>query len=381
MKEIIEELLYEEESATLDFKSEQYKFIGVSDPEKSELLKDILAFANAWRRTDAYILIGIKENKGSRAEVVGIADHIDDAQLQQFVNKKTQRPIDFRYIPMEFEGKQIGVIKIGPQIRPVYLQKDFVPLKRNCIYIRRGSSTDEALPDEIAKMGDPTGVVYSKEPKLVWGFADPKNNKEMGQTINIKNVNLNMPSDLPDYGVQALKINQMLSFKQPDFMKNKDYYRELASFYQKRYYFAPVAFYLFNDSPTVATDVNIEMICTNPKNVMDIIEYDEMPTKPSEMSYGISGIRPIAFAQNRKVHVKRVGVDWSITIAMGKVQPKQTILCSENIYIGSLVNFSTTIATTIFSDNLSEPSKLDLNLNIEVENKSISVEQILELAK
>ena len=79
MKEIIDELLYEEESATLDFKSEQYKFVGVSDPEKSELLKDILAFANAWRRTDAYILIGIKENKGNRAEVVGITDHIDDA--------------------------------------------------------------------------------------------------------------------------------------------------------------------------------------------------------------------------------------------------------------------------------------------------------------
>jgi len=45
-------------------------------------LKDILAFANAWRRTDAYILIGVKENKGGRAEIVGIHEDIDDAQLR-----------------------------------------------------------------------------------------------------------------------------------------------------------------------------------------------------------------------------------------------------------------------------------------------------------
>jgi len=62
----IEELLYEEESSTLDFKQEQYKFIRANDYQKSELLKDILAFANAWRREDAYILIGVEEIKGGR---------------------------------------------------------------------------------------------------------------------------------------------------------------------------------------------------------------------------------------------------------------------------------------------------------------------------
>ena len=44
---MLEELLYEEESSTLDFKGKQYNFIGGDEPQKSELLKDILAFANA----------------------------------------------------------------------------------------------------------------------------------------------------------------------------------------------------------------------------------------------------------------------------------------------------------------------------------------------
>ena len=35
-----------EEGPTLDFKREQYRFDKASDEDKSELLKDILAFAN-----------------------------------------------------------------------------------------------------------------------------------------------------------------------------------------------------------------------------------------------------------------------------------------------------------------------------------------------
>src|SRR6266849_6310051 len=87
---IIEELLHEGESSTLDFKREQYRFIKAADPEKSELLKDILAFANAWRRSDAYILIGVEEVKGGRSRPVGVSKHLEDAHLQQLVNAKNK---------------------------------------------------------------------------------------------------------------------------------------------------------------------------------------------------------------------------------------------------------------------------------------------------
>ena len=54
-KELIEQLLYENESSTLDFKEKQYLFYSADDNAKSELLKDILAFANAWRRRCLYL--------------------------------------------------------------------------------------------------------------------------------------------------------------------------------------------------------------------------------------------------------------------------------------------------------------------------------------
>ena len=76
--ELFEQLLYEDESTTLDFKKKQYLFARATEEEKSELLKDILGFANAWRRSEAYILIGVKDVKGGRSNVIGIpaTDHL-----------------------------------------------------------------------------------------------------------------------------------------------------------------------------------------------------------------------------------------------------------------------------------------------------------------
>ena len=47
--EELEQLLYEEEGPTLDFKRDQYAFAKATEDEKSELLKDILGFVNCWR--------------------------------------------------------------------------------------------------------------------------------------------------------------------------------------------------------------------------------------------------------------------------------------------------------------------------------------------
>ena len=126
---LLNDLLHEEESATLDFKRDQYPFAGADDATKSELLKDVLAMANAWRRTDAYILIGVEDMRGSRSNPVGVTAHHDDATLQQFVNSKTNRPITFAYEAVAIDGYQVGVIRINVQERPFFLKKDYGKLE------------------------------------------------------------------------------------------------------------------------------------------------------------------------------------------------------------------------------------------------------------
>ena len=132
---VLEQLLYEGESATLDFKVAQYRFSQASEEEKSELLKDVIGFANAWRRSDAYILIGVREVKGGRSDVVGIpdSDQLDDHSLQQFINNLTNRPLRFHYEAFGFEGKKIGIIHIDDQVRPIYLKRDYGKLKKGIV--------------------------------------------------------------------------------------------------------------------------------------------------------------------------------------------------------------------------------------------------------
>ena len=151
--ETLESLLNIQEGPTIDFKREQYHFNKATKDDKSELLKDVLAFANAQRYRAAYILIGVEEVKGGPREVVGIKNHLEDASLHQFVNSKTNRQVEFSYFPYQAGEKQIGVLSIPIQSRPIYTVSKYGKVEANTVYIRDGSSTRSASPDEIADMG------------------------------------------------------------------------------------------------------------------------------------------------------------------------------------------------------------------------------------
>lgn len=152
LTEIIEALLWEDESTTLDFKQAQYPL--TTDEEKSELLKDLVAFTNAFRRDTAYILLGVREHKGGRATITGVTHHLHDHDLQQLVNSKTNRPLTFSYHALTIDHQQVGIIQIPRQPRPAHLTKSFGKLTANTVYLRHGSSTSIATPDEIARMGN-----------------------------------------------------------------------------------------------------------------------------------------------------------------------------------------------------------------------------------
>ncbi|WP_254813435.1 AlbA family DNA-binding domain-containing protein [Xanthomonas campestris] len=152
---LLEQLRFKGEGSDLDYKAERYAFANATDDAKSELLKDVLAMANAHRDGTAYVLIGFKENQPHPADVVGIPAEgaIDDSRIQQFVNEKLESNLDFRYEERMFDGKHIAIISIPKQPRPFYLKKPFGKLLKDTVYIRRGSSTGVASPREVAMMG------------------------------------------------------------------------------------------------------------------------------------------------------------------------------------------------------------------------------------
>ncbi len=171
----LESLLHLDESVTLDFKCEQYRFARATEEDKSELVKDILGFANAYRRSAAYILIGVKEVRGGRSRINGVQTHLDDHSLQQFMKSLTNQPVRFHYETMTIEGKQIGIIQIDQQTRPLYLKKGYGKLAKEKVYVRRGSSTDPTKPatlEEIAqmRMDDAIPPVHLIIPKAEDGY-------------------------------------------------------------------------------------------------------------------------------------------------------------------------------------------------------------------
>lgn len=146
-------LLQRSEGDTLDFKSTNYKFIDATNDEKSELLKDIIAIANTDKLSDGHIIIGVNEEGGKATTTPGVPPELRDSDIQQFVNKKLNRPVSFLISHELHNEVQITVIRISKkQQRPIYLIKDFGKLRKNTVYIRHGSSTDEASPDEITDM-------------------------------------------------------------------------------------------------------------------------------------------------------------------------------------------------------------------------------------
>lgn len=221
---LIDALRYRSEGTDLDFKRAQYRFVGASDAEKAELLKDILAIANAWREGPGHILLGFRDARPHPAEVTGISEHLDDAQLQQFVGSKVKPKLTFHYEECLHEGKTVAVISIPKQPRPFYLQHAYGGLKSNVVYVRRGSSTDEAEPPEVAKMvATDTGRGDAVVDLVVTHPGDvPLQAKFERRFFTFDR--------LPDYALPATKDDPFGLAANLTYTANSRYWRELAEF-------------------------------------------------------------------------------------------------------------------------------------------------------
>jgi Putative DNA-binding domain len=295
--DLIESLLYQGEGESLDFKRDQYSFIGADEQQKSEILKDLLAFANSWRRTDAYILIGVQAEIGQRHTVVGTEEHFDDAQLQQFINSKTNRKIIFSYNVYPFEEKKIGIIHIPIQERPTYASRDFGKVKKEVVYYRLGSSTAIAKPEEIAKMGKDTHIQFlPSKPVISLEYANLNLRKSLGQDIILHCLAFKEPSSRLPSLQKPNSHNSYSNFSMSDTFErfNPDYWREYEAYIRSLALVQPIGFVLHNQSNFLAQNVRIE-IHGNAEKDITIFDLDSVPDRPAKtdmetISRGIESI-------------------------------------------------------------------------------------------
>lgn len=385
-EELIDSLLYEEESTTLDFKSEQYKFVKAQNWEKTELLKDIVAFANAWRRSDAYILIGVKEFKGGKSLVEGISDDLDDAQLQQFIQSKINRPIHFSYLTAEVEGKKVALITIPVQSRPVFLIKDFISLKANTVYVRRGSSTSIALPDEIASMGSSDNGEVKKSPKLKAFIVSGEHDEIQLDSIDQSVILAKIPGKdefpeygEPDYPPQFRHLTRTSSLLLGG--KNKGYYSEFAEYFRQIQSVFALKIGVKNDGNLVARDVRAVVEFQGLPEGSVIFHERQVPDLPKAET-GFPHLhnlnRPPAIYD---LSIKTIPEGYRANFDFGKLQSKDSLVCSENLFLKITHSYQISASVTIYSDDIEIPEKLNLMINVNAEEKNYSVNEIMELSE
>jgi Schlafen, AlbA_2 len=380
--ELFEQLLYEDESTTLDFKKKQYLFARATEEEKSELLKDILGFANAWRRSEACILIGVKDVKGGRSNVIGIpaTDHLDDHSLQQFVNNLTNQPVRFHYEAFGFEGKQVGIIRIDEQTRPIYLKKDYGKLAREKVYVRRGSSTDPTKPaslEEIAQMR--LGSVQSVAELLV-EFANIKQDEALGPSISWDVELCKMP-EKETIPIILSCPSQPYSFD-PDPVQrvsNRNFFRELATFEFIRRLFRPIRIVVWNVGQVAANHVRV----TAPRSTLVGVLYaSEIPDRPkrntSHRSTVMKGIRSASRRNPGQVHINKNDERFRVEIDCGDLQPGRRVW-SDIVYIGKGISGDLTLCGQIFANNLPQPKDCTLTVSVSVTKTAMTVDELCSL--
>jgi hypothetical protein len=397
---LFDRLLYEEESTTLDFKREQYRFAKASDEEKSELLKDILGFANAWRRSEAYILIGVADVRGGRANLLGIssADHLDDHSLQQFVNNLTNRPIRFHYEAFGFEGKQVGIIRIEEQNRPIFLKKDYGKLRKGEVYVRRGSSTDPtkpADPDEIAQMG----IAFSSgigKASLSVEFAEANRDQTLGDNIQWTAEYCQMPTEdeIPKYGERPrfapVKLPGGRVFQMPDIdaltfrdRLNSNYYLELANYTFFTKLIRKLRFVVSNTGEVPASDVMLEILAPMGMGY-GIFDYNDVPRVPElKESFGsvasskIMKLRP-AFRPSGYVGIEKTDDQTKIRIECGSLQPGRKVW-TDTFFMGIVSTGKVELRGYLFAANLSQPQEFVLNINAIITKTAMTVDELMKL--
>lgn len=337
------QFLYMSESDSVDFKRDQYKISNATDDDKSEFIKDILAMTNSWRKTEAYILLGIKDKSEKPNDIFGINEHVDDAVFQQLINSKTNKPCIFNYETHTFQNKTFGLFRIPVQSRPIFLKKDFGKLKANIVYVRRGSATFNAGIDEISQMGQPI-IDDPKLPKLKLSFFNPESEVKHEEIIKYTLKPFSILDSIPE-----LKGDYSIL---PSSNINKKYYKELFDYYNFQYRFAKINFLLENvgNSEGKNIEINIEILESN----FEICQEGDEPQEPFEDDL-LSQTRISDYPPESDLTIKRKNNKISIISLVESLHSKNNIELEGTIYIDPQFSREIDLYCKIFCDKIEKP--------------------------
>jgi len=172
MSILISELIeFHNECEYLDFKREEY-----NEQNKANLIKDVLAFANADTEHDRFIIMGVEKTDG-KVLLNTVSAKYDSANIQQYVLDNITPELDISYFSYEHQGSELLVLKISDPVSQPYMTSKHVSfksgkilLKENECWIRKGSFQRTASRSDLDRMFKRTSKKESaKKVKVTFG--------------------------------------------------------------------------------------------------------------------------------------------------------------------------------------------------------------------
>jgi len=120
----------------------------VDDNARGELIKDIAAITNGSVLSYGFVFYGVDPER--QDPIIGISQSYDDARIQQLMQGKLEPAPQFLYYEVSAGPKTVAVIQIAPsKKRPFIIRTNIGKVRKGQIVIRRGSSTDGAMLQDL----------------------------------------------------------------------------------------------------------------------------------------------------------------------------------------------------------------------------------------
>lgn len=139
-EDLLNFLLNQTEHEGLDFKKGLY-----AKQNYEDLLKDVLAMANAKIQGPRYIVFGVKENVQQIKDLFDINNPVDAASYQELILENIEPQIICNLSYVSYQNKQLAILEITePKEQPYLLKKQYGKLHKGFCYIRKGSKSEYA---------------------------------------------------------------------------------------------------------------------------------------------------------------------------------------------------------------------------------------------
>ena len=185
----------------LDFKAIQY-----SREKHSDLLKDLIAFANADIEGDRFIIIGVMNDETKEKVFKGIKkeEFVDSAIYHQLIRDNVEPDINFDYFLHSYLGKDFAIFRIFDcSNKPYLMKKDNGSLRKGDGWIRKGTHQPRLIRRDFDAIYEKIKEVQGFSGEIRCFFSDSSS-----EGMDIQHLDeFKLPSDLAAENIREL-INE-----------------------------------------------------------------------------------------------------------------------------------------------------------------------------